>query len=150
PDVVGTVDLAPTLADMAGTGLSYRHDGQSALPLAEGRRPEAWRRYFLIRRGHIFEERERVLVEPARRAERTTERGIAGWRGVVTRRWQYVRYVTGEEELYDGRRDPHQLRNILARPRVDRTREQRRAHEDLQRALRRLTGCDGVEDCRVR
>jgi hypothetical protein len=33
---------------------------------------------------------------------------------VRTRNLLYVRYATGEEELYDHARDPHQLRNLMA------------------------------------
>ncbi len=34
--------------------------------------------------------------------------------GVRTHRYTYVRYVTGEVELYDNEADPHQLRNMAA------------------------------------
>jgi hypothetical protein len=68
----------------------------------------------------------------------------------VTQRWQYVRYRSGEEELYDNSTDPHQLRNILARPRAKRTPEQRQALRNLKAALGRLAGCAGADDCRVR
>jgi arylsulfatase A-like enzyme len=148
-DVVGTIDVAPTLADIAGIELPYTHDGESVLPLARGSRPEAWRRYFLIRRGHIGGPSQNVTAEPARRAERTSARAIRGWRGVVAQRWQYVRHQSGEEEMYDRLDDPHQVRNVLARPLAEQTPEQRQAAEDLRAALDRLTGCAGVEDCRV-
>jgi arylsulfatase A-like enzyme len=36
------------------------------------------------------------------------------WRGVRTRRHTYVRWLTGEEELYDNLEDPHQLVNLAA------------------------------------
>ncbi len=46
--------------------------------------------------------------------------------GFRTARHTYVRYATGEEELYDLRRDPDQLRNVAddaaAAPIVDRLR----------------------------
>lgn len=148
-DVVGTIDVAPTLADIAGIDLPYVHDGESVLPLAQGGRPEAWRRYFLIRRGHIGGPSQNVTAEPARPAERTAARAIAGWRGVVAQRWQYVRYQSGEEELYDRLLDPHQVRNILARPPAEQTPEQREALEGLKAALVRLTGCAGADACRV-
>jgi hypothetical protein len=36
------------------------------------------------------------------------------WRGIKTRTHTYVRWLTGEEELYDDRRDPFQMRNRIA------------------------------------
>jgi hypothetical protein len=51
-----------------------------------------------------------------------------------TQRYVLARYSTGEEELYDLARDPHQMRNVA---RANRYEEQRRA---LRAALRRL--CD--------
>jgi arylsulfatase A-like enzyme len=46
---------------------------------------------------------------------------VNGWdrpyKGVRTDRYTYVVYKeTGEQELYDRRRDPHQLRNVAADP----------------------------------
>jgi hypothetical protein len=37
--------------------------------------------------------------------------GVPTYCGVQTRRYEYVDYVTGEEELYDLRRDPYELHN---------------------------------------
>jgi N-acetylglucosamine-6-sulfatase len=53
---------------------------------------------------------------------------------IHTDRFVLVRYATGEEELYDLVRDPHQMKNVA---RATRYEEQRRA---LRAALRRL--CD--------
>jgi len=63
--------------------------------------------------------------------------------------WQYIRYANGAEELYDGRRDPYQVRNVLARPPGARTPREERALVEHRRAVRRLTGCAGVNQCRV-
>ena len=73
------------------------------------------------------------------------------FRGVLGSRWRYVRYggAREEEELYDHVADPHQVRNIMARPARDRTEEQQAALQEARRAVRRLTGCSGVVDCRV-
>ena len=149
-EVTGNIDVAPTFADMAGIELPFRHDGESVLPLARGRSPEQWRRYFLVRRGIVGGgSAETATTEPARRLERTGSEGMPGYRAVMGDGWRYVRYRTGEEELYDARRDPLQLRNVLARPAAERTAEETQAHEDLRRALRLLDGCVGAEACRV-
>ncbi len=145
---VGPMDVAPTFADMAGISLPWRHDGESVLPLARGRTPEAWRSWVLVRHGLPFGGTPRgVHAEPLYRGE---ARGVAQppYRGVLGGRWRYVHYGTDEEELYDDRTDPHQLRNIMARPPEERTDEQRDALHEARRATRALMACSGVVDCR--
>ena len=148
--VAGNIDLAPTLADMAGTSLHFPHDGESLLPLARGRSPQAWRDYFYVAKGLPFGGRaERSTTEFSRPMERAGAEGSVSYRAVMGGGWQYIRWGTGDEELYDARRDPHQVRNVLARRLADRTEEERQAHEALRSALRRLKDCVGVEACRV-
>jgi arylsulfatase A-like enzyme len=36
-----------------------------------------------------------------------------GWHTVRTRRWRYIRYSDGNEELYDHSRDPQEWYNLL-------------------------------------
>ena len=148
-DVTGTIDVAPTFADMAGIELAWVHDGESVLPLAKGTQAEAWRRFFLIQRGAVGDVPGRWAAEPARPEERRAAVLGGGWRGVVSQRWQYVRWGSGEEELYDGAIDPYQLDNVLAVPIEERTPEQREALDDARAALARLTGCVGAAECRV-
>lgn len=148
-DVTGTIDVAPTFADIAGTELPWVHDGESMLPLAKGTQPQAWRRFFLIQRGAVGDVPGRWAAEPARQEERRAAVLGGGWRGVVSQRWQYVRWGSGEEELYDGAIDPYQLDNVLAVPIEERTPEQRQALDDARAALARLTGCVGAAQCRA-
>ncbi|MBI1176897.1 sulfatase-like hydrolase/transferase [bacterium] len=35
------------------------------------------------------------------------------WRGVKTKRYTYVKWLTGKEELYDDQLDPYQMRNLV-------------------------------------
>jgi arylsulfatase A-like enzyme len=66
---------------------------------------------------------------------------VPGYHGVRTHRWLYVEYFTGERELYDIRRDPYELHNIVrsAPARVVRA---------LHREVRALGRCR-AEGCRV-
>ncbi|WP_432476954.1 sulfatase family protein [Nocardioides sp. GXQ0305] len=145
--VTGPIDIAPTFADMANVSLPWVRDGASVLPLAKGRSPEDWRSWILVRRGRAKGGSARAVSEPLMRAE--ARRVGAGWfRGVIGSRWRYVRYGTGEQELYDDRVDPHQLRNIMALPVAERTAEQVAALRRARRAVRALTACAGVADCR--
>jgi arylsulfatase A-like enzyme len=84
------IDLAPTIAEAAGAA-HPRTDGRSLLPVAEGNL-QGWRTDFLV------EHMEGSNPVPTYCAVRSD-------------RWMYVRYETGEEELYDLESDPFQLDN---------------------------------------
>jgi arylsulfatase A-like enzyme len=147
--VTGNIDLAPTLADIAGHALGFPHDGESLLPLAEGLAPK-WRNYYFVTRGLPFSgtaRPDKVPRTPARRQVQPP--GLVRYSAVISARWQYIRWATGDEELYDGARDPYQVRNVLARPPEDRTELEQRALEEHRVALSRLRGCAGPEECRV-
>jgi N-acetylglucosamine-6-sulfatase len=91
PHLVVNVDLAPTFAALAGVSAPGA-EGMSMLPLLASS-GAAWRSSFLIE--HM----------------RKNTGGVPTYCGVQTRRYEYVDYVTGEEELYDLRRDPYELHN---------------------------------------
>jgi arylsulfatase A-like enzyme len=88
--VAPVLDVGPTIYEIAGT--SRRSDGRSLVPLL--RNPAAaWRQDVFFE--HSF----------------STANGNALWAGVVNQRWKYIRYWTGEEELYDLESDPFELRS---------------------------------------
>jgi len=149
-EVTGNIDLAPTFADMAGIDLPYEHDGESLLPLAQGLTPH-WRSYFLVQRGHTstYATSARGLLEPAPEAEQETEESIPRYRSVISEGYTYVLHKSGEEELYDAREDPYQVDNLLAGASEQRDPELHGLHQRMQRALEDVTGCVGVEACRV-
>ncbi len=96
--LVTNVDLAATIVDLAGAPTGRVLDGRSLLPLA---------------REGGGEERA-VLLET---------RSISGpwYQAVRTAGHLYVEYSNGERELYDMRRDPHQLTSLHADPAHDGT-----------------------------
>lgn len=109
--LVMNIDLAPTIAELAGVGTPDFVDGRSFLPLLGGSDP-AWRHSILIERQQL----ETQLAALARRqglSEEQLERA-AVFRGLRTASAIYVEYATGERELYDLVADPFQLANMAA------------------------------------
>ena len=91
--VVGNVDIAATVLDLADLS-SMPTDGVSLVPL-------------LTRTGGI--DRAGILLE---HEDFNTGHHVPTYCGIQTEDWMFTRYATGEEELYDLRRDPQELRNV--------------------------------------
>ena len=92
--LVGNIDLAPTIAELAGTDLPET-EGKSLLPLLTGEQVR-WRHALLIE--HM------KMTNP-----------VPTYCAVRTERYLYTTYVTGEEELYDVEEDPYELENLAGR-----------------------------------
>jgi arylsulfatase A-like enzyme len=131
---VANIDFAPTLLDAANARPGRTMDGVSLLPVARdpAKRPD------------------RAIEVEALRALFTGDFPLIfnGWdqpyRGVRTDRWTYVEWTTsGDQELYDRKRDPYQLRN-LAGGAATRTVQRR-----LAAKLRALEHCQGAACRRV-
>ncbi len=90
------IDLAPTLAELAGVTAPSFVDGRSLRPLLTGASlsPGAWRQDFVV---------EYWSHSPRR---------LPGYKALRTKDHLYVEYATGERELYDLRADPYELRNL--------------------------------------
>ena len=82
------------------------------------------------------------MPEPAYQRRRHDWRLDLNTVGLRTERWKYVRYSTGEVEVYDLRDDPGELVNVAGRP------ELRRTERLLAREWRRLSTCAG-DSCRA-
>jgi N-acetylglucosamine-6-sulfatase len=90
--LVSNVDLAPTIADFAGTSVSA--DGVSIRPLLTDLTSSV---------------RESVLLEHLNALP-----PVPTYCGVRTSSFMFVHYATGEEELYDLAKDPRQLQNVVS------------------------------------
>jgi N-acetylglucosamine-6-sulfatase len=90
--LVSNVDLAPTIADLAGVSLPM--DGVSLRPLLTDPASSV---------------RNEVVLEHKRWGNQ-----VPTFCGVRTRRFVFAHYVTGEEELYDLERDPWELENVVS------------------------------------
>ena len=110
--IVSNVDLAPTLAGLAGATLDGPVDGVDFTRILRGGRPT--RKEVLL---------ESVEFSNAKHAD------VPSYCGLRSARRMYVRYATGEEEFYDLRKDPYQLENVADQqlPRMVRMRNRTRA-----------------------
>jgi N-acetylglucosamine-6-sulfatase len=164
PHTVLNNDLAPTFADLGGVDPPKFVDGRSLAPLLDGTPTpeEDWRQRFLVeavaerdsvpRPPFVNESQVRPLItgDPlpndwrktsAGRAESSEEWGRPWLKALRTEDHLFVEYKTGEHELYDLKKDPHQLDNLYDRAPDDLL---RRLNEQLD-ALRQ---CE-AQDCRT-
>jgi N-acetylglucosamine-6-sulfatase len=122
-ELVGNIDLAPTILGLAGANASVAEDGRSLLTYAQD---------------PALRSRRPILFE----ANSKDKPSIGNpYTGIRTDRYAYVRYRNGEQELYDLDRDPRELRSRDADPRYATTKAA------LQAALEQLRSCAG-ESCR--
>ncbi|MGZ8667186.1 MAG: sulfatase family protein [Solirubrobacterales bacterium] len=141
--LVANVDLAPTIVDLAGAHADRSFDGRTLVPF--------WTRTALRTRRPILLESfaKATDITPGgerhgigrRRATPSISAPIENYLGVRLDSYKYIEYETGDRELYDLRRDPYELRNVVTEGRYARVRA------FLRRQLRRLEDCHGKE-CR--
>ena len=127
--LVGDHDLAPTMASMGGAPLPGSVDGRDASPVFSGPEPSDWRDAIFIQG-----------LGPGNRPPAKPEQQ-PGWIGTRTKNHTYAELATGEKELYDLQKDPHQVESMHAT-----------ADAQLLSGLNSLTeelaNCSG-ESCRV-
>lgn len=105
---VSNVDLAPTFCAIAGCRINDA-DGMSLLPLVKRKKASLDRKFVWLEYLH-----NQYGYKPMSRKR-------PAWAGLQTtihydqkNMWSYVRYRTGEEELYNLTKDPHRLKNLAA------------------------------------
>lgn len=113
--VVGNIDLAPTIAALAGVTPGLTPDGISLVPYASKRNYRAHRA---------------LLLE-------NSPTNANAFDAVRTQRWVYSTLATGEEELYNLAKDPLQLTSLHAAP-MQAARKAR-----LAASLAQLANCSG-------
>lgn len=124
-DMASTVDIAPTFAELGGGQAAPFAEGRSLVPLLRGQRPAPWR--------------QNVLVEFARPASQASaaQTPVPPYQALRTATHTYVKYSTGEMQLYDLTNDPYQLHNLIriADPALLR---------DLDARLQAMVACSGA------
>lgn len=99
-----SIDLAPTLLDLAGVDIPPRMQGRSLVPLLRGETPSDWRQEFFY---------EHHFVPP------WEGMSIPRSEAIRTHRWKYIQYIDSRplfEELYDLEVDPLETVNLATRP----------------------------------
>jgi N-acetylglucosamine-6-sulfatase len=136
--LVGNVDLAPTILEIAGAFSTKLLDGRSLLELARDPSLKPKRSLLHETGGQRFVRRidqDLTGTPPIRE--------LRSYRAIRTDRWLYVEYRGGQRELYDLDQDPYQLRSLHRLKAYD------RLESRLARRLARLARCVG-SGCLVR
>ncbi|MBC8353797.1 MAG: sulfatase-like hydrolase/transferase [Planctomycetes bacterium] len=112
-ELVESVDLLPTLFELAGLPEPYSNQGRSLVGLISGDGSDYTPREVVFSENIIPE----VITGGRDEFEFIKGEGIRGIRHpdakmVRTRRWKYVYYPEGFAELYDLEADPHEMTNL--------------------------------------
>jgi len=114
---IQNIDYAPTFVEMAGGKPPEGLHGRSFVPILRGQTPPDWRQSVYY---HYYDPGHGVPVHYGLRTDRYTLAHFP-----VTREW----------ELFDNRKDPQQLRSVVAEPAYSRTVETLKTELDRLRAL---------------
>lgn len=115
--MVQNIDYAPTFLELAGVEVPGDIQGESFLPLLEGKEPKDWRTSLYY---HYY--------------EYPSEHAVKRHYGVRTTRYKLIHFYNNIDswELYDLEKDPAEMNNIYGNP------EYKAIQEDLHRELKRL------------
>lgn len=144
------IDYTPTFLALAGLSIPSHVDGRSLLPLLRGEAPAQWRSDF-IAQYHNTNADEGVSQEmPPGYRYLTSFQDIPSYKALRTAEYTYIEWYDDnasgglhEYELYDLRRDPYQLFNLLSTP-LGRAKYEQTAQQ-LSTRLRQLENCSGKE-----
>jgi arylsulfatase A-like enzyme len=92
--LVSSLDVFPTVCAFTGIAAPEDRAGKDLSPLLDGRADR-------IRDAVFFE------------YERTVREHEVPMRGIATGQHKHVKYIQGEEELYDLKEDPHEMKNLI-------------------------------------
>jgi arylsulfatase A-like enzyme len=103
-DFALSIDIAPTILELAGVRPPKVMQGRSLVPVVRGETPADWRKEYYYE--HHFEPPWEGMTIP--KSE-----------GIRTQRWKYIQYIDSRplyEELYDLDTDPQESVNLATNP----------------------------------
>jgi N-acetylglucosamine-6-sulfatase len=135
--LIENVDLAPTIAQLAGARLPIPPDGRSFVPFlaAPQRAPSNWRQMVFLEQFHFEDapQDDEGILEPL--DQRVGEEHVTHL-GLRTATFKFVEYGTGELEYYDLVNDPFELESSTRELSSDRLRR-------LKERVHALATCRG-------
>jgi arylsulfatase A-like enzyme len=142
PRLASNIDLAPTIAALAGLEVPGFVDGRSLVPLLRNEASPPWRDAVAIERASRNEVEAADEVNAALK-DIGTKPFNPPFRGLRTMDRVYIEYPnSSEQELYDLAADPAQLQNLAGDP------DHANELDDLQAWSEALRSCAGAS-CRV-
>ncbi len=133
-ELVTNVDIAPTIAQIAGAGPTRTVDGRSVLPFAM--KPGLRSRRPILLEG--YPPGKTALKKKGHGATSLPEPTPPNWQAIVRGRWKLIHYHGQGYELYDLKRDPFEQRSLDAKERYS------HALRRLRRGLKHLKHCAGT------
>ena len=119
-ELVSQVDLAPTILELAGARADKSIDGRSLVPFM--RDPSLRTRRPLLFESFVETADVEASGQPIARPSTASGRGGAtasivappkDYAGIRLGPYKYIEWPSGEKELYDINKDPHELNNIV-------------------------------------
>jgi arylsulfatase A-like enzyme len=116
--IVSNIDFAPTFLQAAGASVPKEIQGRSMMPVLRGEPAGNGRKSFYY---HFYEDKD-------------GDHHVAKHEGVTNGRAKLIHFYTlGEWELYDLRKDPHELVNVYGKPKYATTQAEMMAELERQR-----------------
>ena len=136
--MVLSIDLAPTILELAGQEPEDSMQGASLVAILGGGDPGDWRTSLLIEHHSDPDDYLRDAPGPGRASEFVRVLGM-GYKAVRTERYKYIQYtdLEGMDELYDLAVDPYEMNNLIDAP------EAAQLLEGMQAELARLLQLTG-------
>lgn len=127
-EVVGNIDIAPTVLELAGVEADKSIDGRSLAPFMHDPELRTLRPYLFesfVESSDVTE--AGAIAEPGDQSSRNTTRNRPGasasllappkdYEGLRLGPYKYIAWPDGEKELYDLEKDPYELNNIVRIP----------------------------------
>lgn len=125
--LAGNIDIAPTIATLAGATAPDYVDGRSITPLLSGNTIPDWRKAYLLERNPANMEESSTLH--ANISHQPKPDWLAGlleppdsyfdkqpgiYRGLRTDQYTYVEFSNGVSQIYDLKKDPYEIENFAA------------------------------------